>query len=426
MGSGASAEKDLAEPAEVSVPDLTEAEKARVDQAVKEATNDAWTKGQAVDAMGHGVPRDGSHRMVMDPGNIEQLRKNFAFTCPILDIGFVQTVTCLLDALVMMEAGGQLIGGLGCSDQKLVYESFFTFALIWTLGTAVADDAGLRSFKSMARGVKLPETGECFDYHFEVATKAGQGTGTAKTTIVKDYLAEAGSFMINGRLQRRFTVATTYSATAVALHGIYTKILGRHLQAGSTGVDEKKISTEELIKQVTVASGAAAVEREAARTALNLRPEQTRNTVAAEAAGGQEQSKCEALAAEAQRMKNEAPVLPVDPWFIDDVKSFNAEHIPDQVAPLIEKVKVADATTENAKLQLREAECAQLDDLLNNAMNEKEAMERQAQCIAAASCVQKLNTAQRLVAGLADENERTAAGRFLAVDVCWWLLNVSL
>lgn len=25
--------------------------------------------------------------------------------------------------------------------------------------------------------------------------------------------------MINGRLQRRFTVATTYSATAVALHG---------------------------------------------------------------------------------------------------------------------------------------------------------------------------------------------------------------
>lgn len=43
MGSGASAEKDLAE-ADVSVPDLTEAEKARVDQAVKEATNDAWTR----------------------------------------------------------------------------------------------------------------------------------------------------------------------------------------------------------------------------------------------------------------------------------------------------------------------------------------------------------------------------------------------
>ncbi|CAL1153127.1 unnamed protein product [Cladocopium goreaui] len=273
--------------------------------------------------------------------------------------------------------------------------------------------------------------------------------------------------------------------------------LKKDLQVTLQQVDEKKISTEELIKQVTVASGAAAVEREAAR---------------------QEQSKCEALAAEAQRMKTEADneleeALPamekakaaVDcldkasitelktfgkpaqecidvvaacgfllrqekrklGWkecqlmmkspqqFIDDVKNFDAEHIPEQVlanteplignlnfesmkskslaaahltnwvvnivtynkiytkvAPLIEKVKVAQETTENAKLQLREvekrveaveAECAQLDNQLNDAINDKEAMERQA-----ASCVQKLNTAQRLVSGLADENERWA------------------
>lgn len=123
-------------------------------------------------------------------GNIEQMRKNFAFTCPILDIGFVQTVTCLLDALVMMEAGGKEEGSkssqtalehlrsLSTEDQKLVYESFFTFALIWTLGTAVADDKivnhrkAFSSFlRSMARGVKLPETGECFDYQFEVVNK---------------------------------------------------------------------------------------------------------------------------------------------------------------------------------------------------------------------------------------------------------------
>eukprot|EP00435_Cladocopium_sp_Y103_P059660 s217_g21.t1 len=66
--------------------------------------------------------RETSHEEQMDPvaqstfymlfthqfeGNIEQMRKNFAFTCPILDIGFVQTVTCLLDALVMMETGGK-------------------------------------------------------------------------------------------------------------------------------------------------------------------------------------------------------------------------------------------------------------------------------------------------------------------------------
>ncbi|CAJ1329580.1 unnamed protein product [Effrenium voratum] len=261
---------------------------------------------------------------------------------------------------------------------------------MWALGGAVADDkivnhrkAFSATLRSMARGVKLPETGECFDYHFEVASKEWAHwetcvkkyepvaevlyqnivisnvelermkhlldlhvkrqkpmllvgvAGTAKTTITKDYLAEvkvnsdtmnsasinlnsyttsaalqsiivgclekrsghtygppgrrkcilfvddlnmpyvddydtqsaimlltqvlsygqvydrerldekknivdllftacmnpkAGSFMINGRLQRRFTVATTYSATASALHGIYTKILGRHLQ----------------------------------------------------------------------------------------------------------------------------------------------------------------------------------------------------
>ncbi|CAJ1396873.1 unnamed protein product [Effrenium voratum] len=329
-------------------------------------------------------------------GNIEQLRKNFAFTCPILDMGFVQTVTCLLDAL--LEGGKdegkhstlEQLRSFPTEEQKAIYESFFTFALMWALGGAVADDkivnhrkAFSATLRSMARGVKLPETGECFDYHFEVASKEWAHwetcvkkyepvaevlyqnivisnvelermkhlldlhvkrqkpmllvgvAGTAKTTITKDYLAEvkvnsdtmnsasinlnsyttsaalqsiivgclekrsghtygppgrrkcilfvddlnmpyvddydtqsaimlltqvlsygqvydrerldekknivdllftacmnpkAGSFMINGRLQRRFTVATTYSATASALHGIYTKILGRHLQ----------------------------------------------------------------------------------------------------------------------------------------------------------------------------------------------------
>lgn len=336
-------------------------------------------------------------------GNIEQLRKNFAFTCPILDMGFVQTVTCLLDALLMTDPGTatgrdaegkhttlEYLRSMTTEEQKVIYESFFTFALMWTLGGAVADDkivnhrkAFSATLRSMARGVKLPEVGECFDFHFEVQTKEWVHwekrvkpyepltevlyqnivisnvelermkhllglhvkrqkplllvgvAGTAKATIVKDYLAEvkansdamnsasinlnsyttsgalqniivgclkkrsghtygppghrrciffvddlnmpyvddydtqsaimlltqvlsygqvydrerldekknivdllftacmnpkAGSFMINGRLQRRFTVATTYSATAVALHGIYTRILGRHLQ----------------------------------------------------------------------------------------------------------------------------------------------------------------------------------------------------
>ncbi|CAE7836099.1 Dnah17, partial [Symbiodinium necroappetens] len=275
-------------------------------------------------------------------------------------------------------------------EQKLCYESFFTFALMWTLGGAVADDkivnhrrAFNATLRSMARGVKLPEFGECFDFRFDVAAKDWVHwetsvkkyepvtevlyqniiisnvelermkhlldlhvkrqkpmllvgvAGTGKTTIVKDYLAEvkvnsemnsasinlnsyttsaalqgiivgclekrsghtfgppghrrrilfvddlnmpyvdsydtqsaimlltqvlsygqvydrerldekktivdllftacmnpkAGSFMINGRLQRRFTVATTYAPGIQLISGIYTKVLGRHLEA---------------------------------------------------------------------------------------------------------------------------------------------------------------------------------------------------
>ena len=37
--------------------------------------------------------------------------------------------------------------------------------------------------------------------------------------------------MINGRLQRRFTVATTYAPGIQVISGIYTKVLGRHLEA---------------------------------------------------------------------------------------------------------------------------------------------------------------------------------------------------
>ncbi|CAK9041276.1 unnamed protein product, partial [Durusdinium trenchii] len=124
-------------------------------------------------------------------GNIEQLRKNFAFTCPILDMGFVQTVTCLLDALLMTDPGTatgrdaegkhttlEYLRSMTTEEQKVIYESFFTFALMWTLGGAVADDkivnhrkAFSATLRSMARGVKLPEVGECFDFHFEVQTK---------------------------------------------------------------------------------------------------------------------------------------------------------------------------------------------------------------------------------------------------------------
>ncbi|CAE8644925.1 unnamed protein product [Polarella glacialis] len=365
--------------------------------------------------------------------NIEQIRKQFAFSCPILDMGFVQTLTCLLDALLLGEAGGtasnetgrssttegvaqhsfppgggggggggvaplkgtfmEQLRSMSLDEQKLVYESFFTFALMWTLGGAVADDkivnhrrAFSSALRSLARGVKMPDQGECFDYRFDATTKEWTHwqtlvtayepvvetmyqnivisnvelermkylldlhvkrqkpmllvgvAGTGKTTIVKDYLAEvkaksdsmnsasinlnsyttsaalqaivigclekrsgltygppghrkclffvddlnmphvdaydtqsaimlmtqvlsygqvydrdrldekryivdllftacmnpkAGSFMINSRLQRRFTVATIFAPGVSMISGIYSQILGRHLRAFS-------------------------------------------------------------------------------------------------------------------------------------------------------------------------------------------------
>lgn len=191
-----------------------------------------------------------------------------------------------------------------CEDQKLVYESFFTFALMWALGGAVADAWKLRnselfrhrdmsdmprnavtctedkivnhrrafsSFlrrwtssiekhththtfflclryhltfwailyllnfwkvlytfsqyfrwfsslsslsslfiwngRSMARGVKLPEVGECFDYQFEVASKAadrgscevGPNASVTKLTKLKS-TAGMGSLGENGEV----------------------------------------------------------------------------------------------------------------------------------------------------------------------------------------------------------------------------------
>eukprot|EP00930_Biecheleria_cincta_P085161 TRINITY_DN7456_c0_g2_i1.p1 TRINITY_DN7456_c0_g2~~TRINITY_DN7456_c0_g2_i1.p1 ORF type:complete len:2485 (-),score=519.86 TRINITY_DN7456_c0_g2_i1:101-6748(-) len=328
-------------------------------------------------------------------------------------MGFVQTLTCLLDALLLgdgtmspsgsgskdNDSGGkknalESLRQMTTEDQKLVYESFFTFALMWTLGGAVADDkivnhrrAFSSTLRTLVRGQKLPDSGDCYDFRFDVSTKEWMHwehwvqsyepvtevmyqniiisnielermkylldlhvkrqkpmlllgvAGTGKTTIVKDYLADvkaksdtmtsqsmnlnsyttsaalqdiivsclekrsghtygppghrkcifflddlnmpyvdkydtqssimlltqvlsygqvydrehmdekktvvdllfaacmnpkAGSFMINGRLQRRFTVATTFAPNAQLISGIYTQILGRHLQSFGT------------------------------------------------------------------------------------------------------------------------------------------------------------------------------------------------
>eukprot|EP00927_Polykrikos_kofoidii_P041032 TRINITY_DN34968_c0_g2_i1.p1 TRINITY_DN34968_c0_g2~~TRINITY_DN34968_c0_g2_i1.p1 ORF type:complete len:3218 (+),score=730.51 TRINITY_DN34968_c0_g2_i1:1253-9655(+) len=262
-------------------------------------------------------------------------------------------------------------------------------------------------------------------------------------------------------------------------------------------VEEKKAATAVLIEQVTEASAIALEEKEKA----NVEEAKT-NTLAAEAkklndeasteleeampamSAAKEAVNCldknsigelkgfgkpppeciDVCASCAYLLKNEkkkldwkgAQKMMINPAaFIDEVKAFNANVIPEntlnqvdallvlpffnydtmkgkslaaanlanwvincvkyhkiyvKVAPLMEKVAEATATKEAAEAKLEiviaqvkkiEAQCKELDDKLNFAVNEKEAVEKQA-----AACLEKLELAQRLVNGLADEYKR--------------------
>ncbi|CAK0818712.1 unnamed protein product [Prorocentrum cordatum] len=321
---------------------------------------------------------------------IESIRKSFGFSCPIYDMGFVQSITAFVDALLEHNTKENLeaFRTMGTEDLKLAYDAIFAFALMWSIGGAVADDKVTnhrKNFNSFMKGlskVKFPDVGDCFDYFFDpkarewvswedkvqayepIADRMYQNivisnmelermkyvfdlhvkvkkpvlyvgvAGTGKTTIVKDFLADlkaktddfmsqsinnnnyttslrlqsiimssldkrsgktygppankkciffiddinmpyvdkydtqsaimlltqmlaygevynrdflsekllltdiqftacmnpkAGSFMINPRLQRRFTVMTTFTPTGQLISSIYTAILSKHL-----------------------------------------------------------------------------------------------------------------------------------------------------------------------------------------------------
>ena len=74
--------------------------------------------------------------------NIEQLRKMYVFTCPTLDMGFVQSITALLNALMTQNTKENMeaLRAASNEDLKIIYEALFTFALMWTIGGTVADD----------------------------------------------------------------------------------------------------------------------------------------------------------------------------------------------------------------------------------------------------------------------------------------------
>jgi dynein heavy chain len=325
--------------------------------------------------------------------NIESIRKTFAFSCPIFDMGFVQSLTCFVDALIGPTSRENMdaLRSMSSDDQKTCYDAIFAFAMMWTVGGAVADDKTVNHrktfnayMKTLSKAVKFPDTADSYDFRFDVKTKEWVNwekwvqaynpvtekmyqnivisnielermkyimdlhvaqkkpvlyvgvAGTGKTVIVKDYLADlkartedfvsmsinnnnyttsfalqsiimsgldkrsgrtfgppgnkkciffiddlnmpfvdtydtqsaimlltqmlaysqvynrealeekidlvdmlfcacmnpkAGSFMVNPRLQRRFTVQSTFTPNAWAISGIYTPILERHLQS---------------------------------------------------------------------------------------------------------------------------------------------------------------------------------------------------
>jgi len=325
--------------------------------------------------------------------NIEQIRKGFNFSCSIFDMGFVQAIACIVDALMYnnTKESMETLRHMNVEDQKIVYDAYFNFAMMWGIGGAVADDKQTpfrKQFsafmKGVSKAVKFPDAMDSFDYRFDVESKewvSWEGwvldydpvvekmyqnivisnmelermkyilqlhvprkkpvlfvgvAGTGKTTVVKDFLAEiksknddimslsvnnnnyttsfalqailssclekrsgrtfgpptnkkciyfiddlnmpyvdtydtqsaimlltqilsyaqvynrealeekkdlvdilftacmnpkAGSFMINPRLQRHFTVITCFTPTATLISGIYSAILDRHLQS---------------------------------------------------------------------------------------------------------------------------------------------------------------------------------------------------
>eukprot|EP00931_Biecheleriopsis_adriatica_P107676 TRINITY_DN819_c0_g1_i4.p1 TRINITY_DN819_c0_g1~~TRINITY_DN819_c0_g1_i4.p1 ORF type:complete len:2563 (-),score=618.44 TRINITY_DN819_c0_g1_i4:48-7736(-) len=342
--------------------------------------------------------------------NIENIRKSFNFSCPMLDMGFINSLTCFVDAMLNnnTKENMEVLRTMSADDQKMSYDAFFCFAMMWTIGGSIADDKTVnyrKSFnaymKGLAKVVRFPDQGDCYDYIYEpkardwvcwdqyvkaynpVAEQMYQNivisnmelermkyilqlhiarkkpvlyvgvAGTGKTTIVKDYLADmkaaseemislsinnnnytssfalqgiimasmdkrsgrtfgppankkcvyfiddlnmpyvdtydtqsaimlltqmmtyaqvydraaledkrdlvdilfvacmnpkAGSFMINPRLQRRFTVITTFTPSPQMISGIYNSILEKHLQAFTPPVQK----LQEPIVQATI------------------------------------------------------------------------------------------------------------------------------------------------------------------------------
>ena len=111
---------------------------------------------------------------------IDAVRKSFLFSCPMTDMGFVQSIIGFVDSLLLSGAKeiAELTANGAVEQLKLVYESLFVYAFMWSVGGAISNDKSAdhrRNFNAwlrqalVATKVKFPEPGEPMDYRFEIS-----------------------------------------------------------------------------------------------------------------------------------------------------------------------------------------------------------------------------------------------------------------
>eukprot|EP00916_Digyalum_oweni_P021759 GHVL01036069.1.p1 GENE.GHVL01036069.1~~GHVL01036069.1.p1 ORF type:complete len:4080 (+),score=886.02 GHVL01036069.1:1188-12242(+) len=113
--------------------------------------------------------------------NIDQIRKNVQFICPMWDIAFVQSICCFLDGLICSSPKEQVEAMKQSSqDQlKIIFEAYFMYAFMWSVGGCTADDKTVNhrnafnsSVRAMCKHAKFPDGGSCFDYWWDSTSNA--------------------------------------------------------------------------------------------------------------------------------------------------------------------------------------------------------------------------------------------------------------
>jgi len=92
-------------------------------------------------------------------------------------MAIIHTITCIMDDLLENVENKKSVRGMNEDDMKFVFAAQFFFATMWAFGGIVGDDVGKKSYKLLESEMKsiikpkMPETGSCLDYYFDVKKK---------------------------------------------------------------------------------------------------------------------------------------------------------------------------------------------------------------------------------------------------------------